>query len=443
MRRVVTDGAIMPSPAATMRMPATRSAAGVRLSRKPLAPALKPSYTYSSRSKVVRMRTREVSSRPSATMARVASIPFITGICTSISTTSGSRRRVSSSASPPSPASPDDLDVGLGLEDETQARAHHLLVVGQHHGDAHVPSLGSGRRARTAKPPSARGPASSSPLNVATRSRMPTRPRPPPATPAATAAAVVDDLDGERVLLVAHGHRRARLAGVLERVGQRFLDDAIGGEIEAGRQAPAPRPPRAAATGSPASRTCAQSALQLAEARRRVEARAVVGRAQDAEHALDVAERLAAGRLDAAQGLAGQLRLGLDDRCAAPACSTTTLSACPTLSCSSRARRERSSATASRARASRSAAKSAARRSARSMLPRYTRMTTAMTQTTESEAQVLERLSATSDRGSSRSTTITPGVTRNPAATARRPRSKATVAKEATTTAHMAACVNS
>ena len=49
----------------------------------------------------------------------------------------------------------DDLDVGLGLKDETQARTHHLLVVGQHHGDAHVPSLCSGRRARTAKPATA------------------------------------------------------------------------------------------------------------------------------------------------------------------------------------------------------------------------------------------------------------------------------------------------
>ena len=57
-------------------------------------------------------------------------------------------------------------------------------------------------------------------------------------------------------------------------------------------------------------------------------------------------------------------------RCAAPACRTTTLSAWPTLSWSSRAMRARSSATASRARTSRSAAKSAARRSARSMLPR-------------------------------------------------------------------------
>ena len=101
------------------------------------------------------------------------------------------------------------------------------------------PPCRSGRRARTAKPPSARGPASSSPLNVATRSRMPTQ---------AAAARRRDRRRRrgrrratsmrERVRLVAHVHRRVRLAGVLERVGQRLLDDAVGGEVEAGRQRP-------------------------------------------------------------------------------------------------------------------------------------------------------------------------------------------------------------
>ena len=106
MRRCVTLGASSASPSATTRMPVTRSSAGVRLSRNPLAPALSASYTYSSRSNVVRMTTRELSSRSSATISRVASMPFITGICTSMSTTSGSRRRVSVTASAPLPASP-------------------------------------------------------------------------------------------------------------------------------------------------------------------------------------------------------------------------------------------------------------------------------------------------------------------------------------------------
>ena len=41
--------------------------------------------------------------------------------------------------------------------------------------------------------------------------------------------------------------------------------------------------------------------------------RRLFGRAKDAEHALDVAERLAAGRLDGAERLAGQLGLLVDD----------------------------------------------------------------------------------------------------------------------------------
>src|SRR6266536_3497606 len=46
-------------------------------------------------------------------------------------------------------------------------------------GRAELPG-GSGRRAATAKPPSGRGPASSSPPNRLTRSRMPIRPWPAP-----------------------------------------------------------------------------------------------------------------------------------------------------------------------------------------------------------------------------------------------------------------------
>ena len=38
------------------------------------------------------------------------------------------------------------FDVVLGLEDQAQSRAYHLLVVRQHHGDAHVPSVFALRR---------------------------------------------------------------------------------------------------------------------------------------------------------------------------------------------------------------------------------------------------------------------------------------------------------
>ena len=52
--------------------------------------------------------------------------------------------------------------VGVGLEDLAQARADERLVVHQQDSDGHpVPPTGS--RARTAYPPSGRGPAVSSP----------------------------------------------------------------------------------------------------------------------------------------------------------------------------------------------------------------------------------------------------------------------------------------
>ena len=71
-----------------------------------------------------------------------------------------------------------DLDVVLCVEDEPEAAAHERLVVREQDG-GHTP-LSSGRRARTAKPPEARGPASNVPPKTPTRSRMPVSPCPPP-----------------------------------------------------------------------------------------------------------------------------------------------------------------------------------------------------------------------------------------------------------------------
>jgi hypothetical protein len=53
------------------------------------------------------------------------------------------------------------LEVGLGAQDHAKARAHELLVVGEHDLDHHATP--SGRRARSAHPPSRRCPASRSP----------------------------------------------------------------------------------------------------------------------------------------------------------------------------------------------------------------------------------------------------------------------------------------
>jgi len=76
------------------------------------------------------------------------------------------------------------------------------------------------------------------------------------------------------------------------------------------------------------------------------------------------------------------------------------------------------------------------------MLPRYTRMMTATTQTMESDAHVLIA-DCQEKSGMPTNTTTMPAVTTNPATTARLQWSKATVANEATITAHTAACVNS
>ena len=56
--RFVTAGESRASPPATMRMAARSCSGGSSLSRKPLAPARSASYTYWSKSNVVRMRVR-------------------------------------------------------------------------------------------------------------------------------------------------------------------------------------------------------------------------------------------------------------------------------------------------------------------------------------------------------------------------------------------------
>ena len=112
--------------------------------------------------------------RPATTICRVASIPSTRGMRTSISTTSGSQRRV-----PPRPPRrrrglADDLELRVRAEDHPEPGPDEPLVVGEQDADH------SGSRARTAKPPSGAGPLASSPPKTATRSRMPSRPCPPP-----------------------------------------------------------------------------------------------------------------------------------------------------------------------------------------------------------------------------------------------------------------------
>jgi hypothetical protein len=98
------DGARRASPRATIRIASIRSLGRTSFSKKPLAPARIASITYSSISKVVRIKILVV--RSSAARILVASTPSNPGIRTSIRITSGRRRRACSTASSPSEASP-------------------------------------------------------------------------------------------------------------------------------------------------------------------------------------------------------------------------------------------------------------------------------------------------------------------------------------------------
>jgi len=70
----------------------------------------------------------------------------------------------------------DDLDVGLGRQDHAEAGPDQCLIVDDEYPDRHGAVVASGSRAATTNPPSGRGPASSSPPSIVTRSRIPTRP---------------------------------------------------------------------------------------------------------------------------------------------------------------------------------------------------------------------------------------------------------------------------
>ena len=96
-------------------------------------------------------------------------MPSSSGMRMSMSTTSGRSSSARSTASAPSARLADDLQVVLGVEDHPEPRAHERLVVGDQDADAHAActsSRASGSRARTSNPPSARGPASTSPPNA-------------------------------------------------------------------------------------------------------------------------------------------------------------------------------------------------------------------------------------------------------------------------------------
>ena len=71
-------------------------------------------------------------------MRRVASMPSMPGMRTSMSTTSGARSAHRATASTPSAASPPDLEALGRVDDHPQPGADEVLVVGEEHADAHA-----------------------------------------------------------------------------------------------------------------------------------------------------------------------------------------------------------------------------------------------------------------------------------------------------------------
>src|SRR6266511_2854306 len=265
-------------------MPVSRSPGGTSLSRNPLAPARSAAKTYSSRLNVVSIRMRAAD--PDSTICRVASMPSITGMRTSISTTSGSNAWVIATPWTPSPASP------------TTSRSGWVSST-------------------IRKPSSSSGWSSTSNTRVvmyrlrrrsagwlvrANRRRRAVR-------------TVVADLQVRAVVAVAQPNLRAGLRpGVLEGVGERLLHDAVDGE-------PGPGPPRSwyAFGGQRDPHAgCADLFHQRVEvAQPRLGRASGVVIVEHAEQAPHLGQRLPAGRGDLVHRVGGALgRARCGERCA-------------------------------------------------------------------------------------------------------------------------------
>ena len=146
------------------------------------------------------------------------------------------------------------------------------------------PGRAADRRPRRSAPPYRR-----------TRSAIPTSPWPEPLRPVhgpcRPRSAIASSRHGDSQRTVTDGRRGA---GVLDRVGERLLHDAVGGEVDAGRAAAAARPRRRASTGSPAARERSTRCVELAQRRLRRRARCLLAGVQDAEQAAHLGQRRAA-----------------------------------------------------------------------------------------------------------------------------------------------------
>src|SRR3954462_13311812 len=95
---------------------------------------------------------------------------------------------------------------------------------------------------------------------------------------------VVTYVEFELVLAVVDVHIGTRWAGVLADVGQRLLNDSVGGEVDPRRQRPGGAVDRQVHGQARLSRLL-DEAIDVRQPRLRMQRPALVARAQDAEHA--------------------------------------------------------------------------------------------------------------------------------------------------------------
>ena len=229
------------------------------LSRNPLAPARSASTTYSSASNVVRMRTRASGAAPSRTMPAGRLDPVEDRHPDVHHDDVGLRgARAASTPACPSAASPTTSMSGSSsriIRNPVRTSAWSSTSSTRIASCRRPPASDRAAGGACTRKPVGVGPASKSPpysadplahadqaaTAVPALSPMSRRPLPPSSV----------DLDLERARLVGEPDPGPGAARVLERVGERLLDDPVGGQLDAGVERRGARPP---STARPAGR---------------------------------------------------------------------------------------------------------------------------------------------------------------------------------------------
>ena len=248
----------------------------------------------------------------SAAIRRVAPMPSSSGIRTSISTTSGRSRSASATPAAPSAASPTISRSGTvssairrparTSSKSSTSRTRTLTARSPPRAAAAAAPRPPTRRRRRARRDLAA--VDAQPLAHADQAVAAAR-----ELRARAAVAAVGDVHGELVAGPVEADVRRRAAGVLDRVGQRLLHDAVDGELGAGAE-------RAALAADLERHRQARGARALDELREPVERRRrrAVGRGlEHAEQYVHLGQRVGAGDADARRRLLRPLRVAGED----------------------------------------------------------------------------------------------------------------------------------